>query len=89
LRCRPLQGAQGFSKKIDVQLLAAYQPFELGDLNRRWYNGQFPSRPPGTSPAANGTKKRVPALPGAFLANAGFAGGRQGHGMVRLLCAGT
>jgi hypothetical protein len=26
---------QGFSKKIDVQLLAAHQPFELGDTHAR------------------------------------------------------
>jgi hypothetical protein len=31
LRCRPLHCAQGFSKKIDIHLLAAHQPFELGD----------------------------------------------------------
>src|SRR6201999_3365427 len=40
--------------------------------NRRRYSGQFPSRPPGASPAANGMKNGIPALPGAFLANAGL-----------------
>ena len=50
------------------------------DPNRRRYSGQFPSRPPGASPAANGTKKGVPALPDAFLTNAGLGGVRQGHG---------
>jgi hypothetical protein len=54
--------------------------YDESDPNRRRYSGQFPSRPPGASPAANGTKKGVPALPDAFLANAGFGGVRRGHG---------
>ena len=50
--------------------------YDESDSSRRRDSGQFPSRPPGASPAANGTKKGVPALPSAFLANAELGGGR-------------
>jgi hypothetical protein len=54
------------------------------DPNRRRYTGQFPSRPPGASPAANGTKNVFQLCRRRFLRMTGLAGCEENTGMVSL-----